>query len=222
MKYLVPILVALLCSPTLIAAPGGGHHKITEFDYVDYLNAGIESKTFLRHVQGIDYDLVWYFDRTNPNYTVRTEIATDAYDNIVYYAENVLARTPRTFEWLEQRNYDWNVTPPALTETIDYDPPVVVLHDAMVPGIAWGSAGAINSSSSGENFYTDKSEILAIEDVTVPAGTFNDCLKIHRLREFAVAITINRMEWYCPNVGLVKQIQGGRRMIEMTGFTLAE
>ena len=153
---------------------------------------------------------------------MRTEIATDAYDNIVYYAENVLARTPRTFEWLEQRNYDWNVTPPALTETIDYDPPVVVLHDAMVPGIAWGSAGAINSSSSGENFYTDKSEILAIEDVTVPAGTFNDCLKIHRLREFAVAITINRMEWYCPNVGLVKQIQGGRRMIEMTGFTLAE
>ncbi len=221
MKFLIPILVALLCSPSLIAAPGGGHHKITELDYADYLNPDIQSKTFIRHQQGIDYDLVWHFDRTNPNYTVRTEIVTDPDNNIVRYIDISMARTPKTFEWLQVNIYDPGVTPPALTDTWDIDPPVVLLTDAMVPGIAWGSAGRIDRSASAESFYADKSEILAIEDVTVPAGTFKDCLKIHRLREFT-ASAYTEVRWYCPNMGIVKRIDGGDRMIEMTGFTLAE
>ena len=222
MKYLIPLLTAALCSPAVLSAPGGSHHKITEYDYHDYLGSTIQAKTFIRHEGGIDLDLSWHFDRSDPKVVVRTEITTDAEGSIIRYVDSRFETTARSFDWLQSRAYDPYITPPALLNTSDYDPAIVVLTDAMVPGIAWGSGGAINSSSSGENFYTDKSEVLAIENVTVPAGTFSNCLKIHRLREFAVAITINRIEWYCPDMGLVKRIQGGRRMLEMTGATFGD
>jgi hypothetical protein len=222
MKSLITLLVSILFSVSVIAAPGGSHHKITAYDYNDYLNSDIQSKTFIRHQDGIDYDLAWYFDRPNPNEVVRTEVVTDAYGNITRYVDATFKRTAQSFDWLQSRQYDPYMTPPLLVDTTDYEPPVVSLTSAMVPGIAWGSGGAINSSSSGESFYTDKSEVLAVEAVTVPAGTFTGCLKIYRLREFDVSITIQRVEWYCPDMGLVKRIQGGRRMIEMTGVTFNE
>lgn len=222
MKKLIPLLLSIVFSASVIAAAGGSHHKITEFDYHDYLNSSIQSKTFIRHEQGIDYDLAWYYDRPNPNEVVRTEVTTDTYGNITRYVDFTFHRTPQSFDWLQSQAYDPSMTPPTLIETTDYTPPVVTLTSAMVPGIAWGGGGTIDSSSSGENFYTDKSEVLAIEDVTVPAGTFKECLKIYRLREFDVSITVQRVEWYCPDMGLVKRIQGGRRMIEMTGITFNE
>jgi hypothetical protein len=217
MKSFITLVLSILFSMSVVAAPGGSHHKITYYDFNDFLNSDIQSKTFIRHEQGSDLDLTWYFDRSNPNVVVRTEVITDTYGNIMRYVDSTFERTARSFDWVQSRSYDPVVTPPALVDTTDYDPPVVALTSAMAPGIAWGSGGTINSSSSGENFYTDKSEVLAVEDVTVPAGTFKECLKIYRLREFAVAITIQRVEWYCPDMGLVKRIQGGRRMIEMTG-----
>jgi len=222
MKYLVPLLLSIVFGANVMAAPGGGHQKITELDYHDYLNSSIQSKTFIKHEQGIDLDLAWYFDRQNPDEVVRTEVTTDTYGNITRYVDGTFQRTDQSFDWVQSQLYDPNVTPPTVVVTTDYNPPVVALTNAMVSGIAWGSGGTINSSSSGENFYTDKSEVLAVEDVTVPAGTFTECLKIHRLREFGVAITINRIEWYCPDMGLVKRIQGGRRMLEMTSVTFNE
>ena len=222
MKSLTTLLLSILFSASVIAASGGGHHKITAYDFNDYLNSDIQSKTFIRHEQGIDLDLTWYFDRPNPNEVVRTEVTTDTYGNITRYVDSTFKRTPQSFDWLQSQTYDPSVTPPALVDTTNYEPPVVALTNAMVPGIAWGSGGTINSSSTGESFYTDKSEVLAVEDVTVPAGTFKECLKIYRLREFDVSITIQRVEWYCPDMGLVKRIQGARRMIEMTGVTFNE
>lgn len=222
MKNLILILLSVVFSASAIAAQGGGHHKITAYDFNDYLNSDIQLKTFIRHEQGIDTTLTWYFDRPNPNEVVRTEVVRNTSGKITRYVDLTFHRTPKSFDWLQSQTYNPDVTPPALVDTTDYDPPVVALTSAMVPGIAWGSGGTINSSSTGESFYTDKSEVLAVEDVTVPAGTFKECLKIYRLREFDVSITIQRVEWYCPDMGLVKRIQGARRMIEMTGVTFNE
>ena len=222
MKSLITLLLSLIFSACVIAAPGGNHHKITAYDFNDYLNSDIQSKTFIRHEQGSDFDLTWYFDRPSPDKVVRTEVTKNTNGEITRYVDFTFQRTPQSFDWVQSQTYNPDVDPPALVDVTDYDPPVVALTNAMVPGIAWGSGGTINSLSSGENFYTDKSEVLAIENVTVPAGTFNECLKIYRLREFDVSITIQRVEWYCPDIGLVKRIQGGRRMIEMTGVTYNE
>jgi len=99
--------------------------------------------------------------------------------------------------------------------------PVAVLTNAMVPGIAWGSAGVINSMTSGESYYTMKNEVLAIENVTVPAGAFNSCLKIHSTRQFGGSFS-SRMDWYCPDTGLVKRINNGRIYLEMASVTYNE
>ena len=218
MKSLVLLLLSILFGMNVMAAPGGGHHKITTYDYHDYLNSSIQSKTFIRHEQDIDLNLAWYFDRPKPDEAVITEITTDADGNITRQVENSYKRTTRTFDWVQTKSYDTNVTPPSLFDTVDITPAAVILTDDMVPGIAWGSAGASNSSHSGESYYTDMGEVLAVEDVTVTAGTFRDCLKVHRLRGSG-SYPFTRIEWYCPDMGLVKRIDGGRRMLEMTSVT---
>ena len=221
MKYLVPLLLSIFLGVNVMAAPGGGHNKITAYDYHDDLNSSIQSKTFVRYENGVVFDFVWNFDRPNPNEVVRTEIATDASDNVTRYTKSIFVPATRSFDLVQTERYDPYVTPPALIETSDYNPPVAVLTNAMVPGIAWGSAGVINSMSSGESYYTMKNEVLAIENVTVPAGAFNSCLKIHSTRQFGGSFS-SRMDWYCPDTGLVKRINNGRIYLEMASVTYNE
>ena len=76
------------------------------------------------------------------------------------------------------------------------------------------------------------------ETVTVPAGTFKQCVIItgHRMMKLMTDpvigyedIPINQKEWYCPNVGLVKFIRaevsegrwisGGSYSMELTKFS---
>jgi len=61
-------------------------------------------------------------------------------------------------------------------------------------------------------------EIVGVEDVTVPAGTFSDCLKIYRQRGFSGFTP--RIVWVCPNMGVVKSVNGGNRLMELTDVTL--
>ena len=221
MKYLMPVLLSIVFGANVIAAPGGGHHKITEYDYHDYLNSNIQSKTFVRYENGVVFDFVWNFDRPNPNEVVRTEIATDANDLVTRYTKSIFKPTTKSFDLVQSQRYDPYVTPPALVYTTDYNPPVIMLTNAMVPGLAWGSAGVINSTSSGESYYTEKNEVIAIENVTVPAGTFVSCLKIHSTLQFG-SYFYSRMDWYCPDMGLVKRFNNGRVHLEMTSVTYNE
>ena len=87
----------------------------------------------------------------------------------------------------------------------------------MVPGIAWGKVGVLIKTDDVDNYYTDVSEVLVAEDVTVPAGTFYDYLKIYRHRAFTGYNT--RIEWVCPDMGSVKSINGNNRLMELTDVT---
>jgi hypothetical protein len=87
----------------------------------------------------------------------------------------------------------------------------------MVPGIPWGDAGVMQSIFNPDNFYTDVGEIVGVEDVTVPAGTYSGCLKIYRQRGFSNFIP--RMEWVCPNMGVVKSVNSNNRLMELTDVT---
>ena len=44
------------------------------------------------------------------------------------------------------------------------------------------------------------------EDVTVPAGSFKDCLKIRQAGENEAGASVLGYEWYAPKVGVVKSI----------------
>jgi len=215
-------LLALLCSPSLIAAPGGGHHKVTAYDYHDYLNSAIQSKTFIYHFDGVVNDLVWTFDRSNPREVIRIEEVTEANSNVVLrYGTRTFTSTAESFDLVQAENYNPATIPPELEDTVDYTPPLIKLTSAMVPGIAWGSAGIQDSILSGQNYYFDKTEILAVEDVSVTAGTFQNCLKIHSVHQFRAGSSHAQMDWFCPGMGLVKRIHN-RELLDLVSLTYNE
>ena len=224
MRFLIAILVALLCSPSLIAAPGGGHHKITEYDYHDYLNEDIQSKTFIRYSLGVAANLVWEFDRSIPGEVLIIDRETDLDGNLIAYGTRKFVPTRKSFNLVQTQRFNPFTTPPELTDTTKIDPPNAVLTDAMVPGFAWASGGELDSTFGGVGYYTDKSEVVGIESVSVTAGKFNDCMKVHVVsRNGFSGQTFSRMDWYCPDVGLVKRISGtGRALYDLTSVTYNE
>lgn len=217
MKHLILMLLLISCSEFVFAEQGGGHHKAPAYDYHDYVNSNIQSKIFARYQNdGIVYDEVWSFERPNPGEEVRTKIATDAGGSIFRCGIDKFEASAEMFKWVQSNRCDGS-TPPVVTSTTDYIPPLPVFTNAMVPGIAWSAAGELQMTYALDNYYTDVSEVLAVEVVTVPAGTYNDCLKIYRQRGFSNFIP--RIEWVCPNMGVVKSVNGGNRLMELTGVT---
>jgi len=198
---------------------GKGHHKTMVYDYQDYVNSDIQSKTFNRNHDGNLYTEVWSFDRTSPGDIVRTEIATDAAGLAYRCRINVFQAKPESYNWTQNIVCDGNTVPPTPIQTINFDPSVVLLTDSMSPGIAWGTAGVQVSDTSAtfSSFFTDKNVILGVEDVTVPAGSYENCLKIHKLREYGSLFT--RVEWLCPNIGLVKRVHSANVLLELSDVT---
>ena len=224
MKFIIAILIALLCSPSLIAAPGGGHHKITEYDYHDYINEDIQSKTFVRYNYGVPFNLVWEFDRSIPGEVLRTETLTDADGNLTRYSTSKYIPRGKSFNQVQYQNFDPYTTPPTLIDTTDIDPPIVVLTDSMISGTAWASGSELNSTYAGVAYNTDKREVVGVESVSVTAGKFSDCLKVHILSRSGFSNqTFSRLDWFCPDIGLVKRISGsGRAMFDLTSVTYNE
>lgn len=91
----------------------------------------------------------------------------------------------------------------------------------MIPGIAWASAGVIYNSAYGESYYTDKLEVIAVEDVTVTAGSFRDCLKIHSVAQYGNP-PHTRMDWFCPDMGLVKRVHNGHILLDLVSVSYNE
>lgn len=58
--------------------------------------------------------------------------------------------------------------------------------------------------------------LLDIEDVTVPAGTFQNCLKIFRDRG-GISSTII---WYAPGIGSIKRVYQGGMIYELTSYQI--
>jgi hypothetical protein len=90
-----------------------------------------------------------------------------------------------------------------------YDPsgnpdPILMLPFAFVDvGYMWGDA-FIEKRVGGTIYYPRVYQfaILGLEDVTVPAGTFTNCVKIGRFRGGQA----DRIEWRAKGIGSVKMI----------------
>jgi hypothetical protein len=226
MKMSIPILILFVFAQWAFAQPGGKPHKVTAYDYHDYTNSSIQQKTFNTYYGDFVVDEVWTFDRTVPGQVVRTEISIlEGSDPPQYVCRiNKFLSTTSAFLWTHNNSCNPFYDPPLVTRTREYDPPIPVSTNAMIPGVAWGN-GAVMSQMSypdqmqlPDNFYVDKNEVLGVENVSVPAGNFTGCLKIHRLRSVSGAPYI-RIDWICPDMGLVKRIQGGSRMMELIDVT---
>lgn len=82
-------------------------------------------------------------------------------------------------------------------EENDYQGTRIYYAEYLLPlkvGSKWGDADQLNRKDNMYAYY-----IEGIEDVTVPAGTFEDCYKIvYR------TCPDETIEWFCPGVGIVK------------------
>jgi uncharacterized protein DUF3108 len=87
---------------------------------------------------------------------------------------------------------------PVLTKPKAYS-----LRDPVATGTTWDMA-----SKLGEDELTISLTVESITDsVTVPAGTYKDCVKIKHLGgKKGAPISLEAYEWYAPEVGLVKSM----------------
>ena len=123
-----------------------------------------------------------------------------------------------------------------LLYTRTMSPGVVIRKNNMKIGQPWSTGTLVNIVDEFEDFpgagfdptissvTTDTRVLEVVEDVTVPVGTFQNCLKITNTRAGTLGTHL-RISWYCPNgVGLVKQyhsnyngsVSGGGRLIELS------
>jgi hypothetical protein len=117
------------------------------------------------------------------------------------------------------------VSLPLLGEiTFDYSPPQVFLPIPIVLGTTWTLESETNTPLTGAVTISIRAEVVAIEDVTVPVRTFQDCLKIVQdtsLRLGIIELTFTSTMWLAPDVGLVKSISTSDVVFELIRLDIA-
>jgi len=107
-----------------------------------------------------------------------------------------------------------------------YDPMVVFPTKLKVGGHAEATTKANMRGQAAD--ITMKLDLVAVESVTVPKGTFADCLKLVYTTSFGQG-EMKRTVWYAKGIGIVKSEQpgGGQnnptpRVAELLDYQLAE
>ena len=119
-----------------------------------------------------------------------------------------------------------SVSPLALVGQIifDYSPPQVFLPIPIDLGWQWTVRGEATLPLLGKIISTIRSEVVSIEDVTVPAGTFRNCLKTEQNITHSLIIGVLELKttmWLAPNVGFVKAINSKSIIFELIDYDVA-
>ncbi|MDE0041141.1 MAG: hypothetical protein OXT74_03845 [Candidatus Poribacteria bacterium] len=109
--------------------------------------------------------------------------------------------------------------------TFDYSPPQVFLPIPAHLGSTWTVQSDAEIAVVGKVQSTNRAEVIAIEEVVTPAGTFQNCLNIHQ--NIALNLPIADLEltnsmWLAPNIGLVKATDSSGVIFELIDFDIAE
>ena len=191
----------------------------TTYDYKDYIPAATitnklftvsggngsgsicedtESRTYSRIVNGV-----------NTNTDVTLVKSNSINGRVCRQLINHYIETPTAYELTGLDNIVPDGTG-TVQATVSYQPALIKLTADMMQG----------NLSSFHTVYTDTYipfnsvfkgalietfEIVGVESVTVPAGTFNDCIKLNIVMNGSVPR--QRISWRCPGVGMVKQVQ---------------
>lgn len=90
--------------------------------------------------------------------------------------------------------------------------PFTVATSSMVEGKSFGGATGIKNQVVGGSpvlisAFVNTVTVEKVQNVTVPAGTFTGCIKVHTVRTSGVIGNFNRYSWFCPGIGEVKRTQ---------------
>ncbi|RKU08553.1 hypothetical protein C6502_15190 [Candidatus Poribacteria bacterium] len=113
--------------------------------------------------------------------------------------------------------------------TIDYSPPQTFLPDPIELGSEWTVSGEATASLLGLTIKieaTSTAKVIAIADVTVPAGTFQDCLRIEQQHQTQLSPALATLPsttitmWLAPDVGLVQALDSKNVKFELISHNI--
>ena len=113
--------------------------------------------------------------------------------------------------------------------TINYSPPQTFLPVPIELGSEWivsGEATASLGFIAIKIEATNTAKVVAIEDVTVPAGTFRDCLKVEQQLQtqlspaLATLPSTSSTMWLAPDVGLVQALNSENVKFELIDYDI--
>lgn len=90
---------------------------------------------------------------------------------------------------------------------VEFSSPAVFFPPILQLGERWETQGETEANIVGVVTLSSVNEVVAVEDVVTPVGTFKDCLKIRVRTKTAAALGTSRStsyEWLAPNIGPVK------------------
>ena len=90
---------------------------------------------------------------------------------------------------------------------VDFSPPVIFFPETLQLGEVWETRGETEVDLVGAVTVSSVNEVVAVENVTTSAGTFENCLKIRMRTKTAAAIGTSRSttyQWLAPDLGPVK------------------
>ena len=95
------------------------------------------------------------------------------------------------------------------TATAVLSPPILFLPASLEVGDSWDFTLETVVKLSGPLSVSSSYEVIAVEDVITPAGTFENCLKVQIESRTESRLGVTRTtsyQWMAPNVGMVKFI----------------
>ena len=110
--------------------------------------------------------------------------------------------------------------------TIDYSPPETFLPIPIGLGSEWTVTGDAKALLFGIEIKiptTNTAKVVAVEDVTVPTGTYHDCLKIEQEFSASGPIAIapqSSTMWLAPDFGLVKSLNSDGIVFNLIDYDL--
>lgn len=107
--------------------------------------------------------------------------------------------------------------------TIDYSPPEIFLPIPIELGTEWtvtGDAKALLFGVEIKISTTNTAKVVAVEDVTVPTGTYYGCLKIEQELSTSglVRSSTQSTMWLAPDFGLVKSLNSDGVVFELIDY----
>ena len=90
---------------------------------------------------------------------------------------------------------------------VEFSPPAVFFPPVLQLGERWETHGETEVKLAGPVTISSVNEVVAVEEVVTPAGTFKDCLKIRVDTRTAAASGTSpstSYQWLAPNLGPVK------------------
>lgn len=106
---------------------------------------------------------------------------------------------------------------------IEFSPPATFFPPTFQLGDIWEVIGETDVYLVGPVTVSSVNEVVAIEDVNTPVGTFENCVKIKILTKTTAAIGSSRStsyQWLAPDIGPVKFETGQDIVFELVRYNL--